>query len=144
MACRSVNERGFLLPGGGCPIDNPATSGFSNAQVLSKHFVCRIMRASCHARRDYYFPKRNRTMARWQRAIWMPLPWNGGGHVAGVPYKIVHHTTEGSTAQGAFETYQQTNSIPHFTVDATQIYQHLDTGIAARALRHDDGTVETN
>jgi len=82
-------------------------------------------------------------MARWQRAIWMPLPWDGGDYVADAPFKIVHHTTGGSTAEGAFGTYQQTHSIPHFTVDAAHIYQHLDTGIAARALRH-TGSVETN
>lgn len=82
-------------------------------------------------------------MARWQRAIWMPLPWGAGRYVTG-PYKIVHHTTEGSTAASAFETYQQDHFIPHFTVDADHIYQHLDTEVAATALQHHDGTVETN
>jgi N-acetylmuramoyl-L-alanine amidase-like protein len=83
-------------------------------------------------------------MARWQRAIWMPLPWDGGHYVGHAPFKIVHHTTEGSTAEGAFATYQQPkHSIPHFTVDAAHIYQHLDTEIAARALQH-TGAVETN
>jgi len=73
----------------------------------------------------------------------MPLPWNAGRYVAG-PFKIVHHTTEGSTAAGAFATYHQTQDIPHFTVDDQFIYQHLDTEVAATALAHPPGTVETN
>jgi hypothetical protein len=73
----------------------------------------------------------------------MPLPWTAGHYVAG-PFRIVHHTTEGSTAAGAFATYQQTHDIPHFTVDDTTIYQHVDTDTAATALAHPNGTVETN
>ena len=60
------------------------------------------------------------------------------------PFKIVHHTTEGSTAAGAFNTYRQRHDIPHFTVDDQVIYQHLDTDVAATALAHPVGTVETN
>jgi hypothetical protein len=60
------------------------------------------------------------------------------------PFKIVHHTTEGSTAAGAFATYRQTHDVPHFTVDDQFIYQHLDTEVAATALAHPPGTVETN
>jgi len=73
----------------------------------------------------------------------MPLPWSAGSYVAG-PFKIVHHTTEGSTAAGAFETYQKRHDIPHFTIDDKFIYQHLDTEVAATALAHPPGTVETN
>jgi hypothetical protein len=69
-------------------------------------------------------------MARCPFARWMPLPWNAGRYVAG-PFKIVRHTTEGSTAAGAFATYHQTQDIPHFTVDDQFIYQHLDTEVAA-------------
>jgi hypothetical protein len=82
-------------------------------------------------------------MARCPFARWMPLPWNAGRYVAG-PFKIVHHTTEGSTAAGAFATYRQTHDVPHFTVDDQFIYQHLDTEVAATALAHPPGTVETN
>jgi hypothetical protein len=82
-------------------------------------------------------------MARCPFARWMPLPWNAGRYVAG-PFKIVHHTTEGSTAEGAFQTYRQRHDIPHFTVDDQNIYQHLDTDVAATALAHPHGTVETN
>lgn len=68
----------------------------------------------------------------------------GAGAYAGGPFKIVHHTTEGSTAQSAFDTFAQNNSTPHFTVDADTIYQHLDTDIAARSLANPGGGVETN
>ena len=86
---------------------------------------------------------KGKRMAKCPFAQWMPLPWSAGHYVAG-PYKIVHHTTEGSTAAGAFATYQQSHDIPHFTVDEQFIYQHLDTDVAARALAHPAGTVETN
>lgn len=67
------------------------------------------------------------------------------GNYNGGPYKIVHHTTEGPTAQSAFNTYATEKSDPHFTVDATSIYQHVDTGKAARALANDSSAgVETN
>jgi hypothetical protein len=56
----------------------------------------------------------------------------------------VHHTTEGSSAQGAIAAYREHNSAPHFTVDATTIHQHIDTARAARALRNPPGGVETN
>ena len=82
-------------------------------------------------------------MAKCPFAQWMPLPWSAGPYVAG-PFKIVHHTTEGSTAAGAFNTYRQRHDIPHFTVDDQTIYQHLDTDVAATALAHPAGTVETN
>src|SRR5258705_6323596 len=71
------------------------------------------------------------------------FPGARGRYVAG-PFKIVHHTTEGSTAAGAFATYRKRHDIPHFTVDDQFIYQHLDTEVAATALAHPAGTVETN
>jgi hypothetical protein len=74
-------------------------------------------------------------MAKCPFAQWLPLPWSAGSYVAG-PYRIVHHTTEGSTATGAFETYRKRHDVPHFTVDDKLIYQHLDTEIAATALAH--------
>ncbi len=82
-------------------------------------------------------------MAKCPFAQWMPLPWSAGHYVAG-PFRIVHHTTEGSTAAGAFATYRQRHDIPHFTVDDQFVYQHLDTDVAATALAHPAETVETN
>lgn len=66
-----------------------------------------------------------------------------GAYTSG-PFKIVHHTTEGSTALGAFDAYRRNRSDPHFTVDETAIYQHIDTAIAARSLANPEGGVQTN
>lgn len=82
-------------------------------------------------------------MARCPFAVWMPITGPSGQHLGG-PFKIVHHTTEGSTAQGAFGAFRKNRSDPHFTVDATTIFQHVDTALGARALRNDAGGVQTN
>jgi hypothetical protein len=74
---------------------------------------------------------------------WKPISGPAGSYSSG-PFKIVHHTTEGSTAEGAFDAFRTNRSDPHFTVDGTTIYQHVDTGVAARALRNSPGGVETN
>ena len=76
-------------------------------------------------------------------AVWKPLPWTAGNYID-EPFKIVHHTTEGSTAEGAFATYAHSHDIPHFTVDSDKIYQHADTNVAVTALAHPHGTAETN
>ena len=76
-------------------------------------------------------------------AVWTPITGSSGSYLGG-PFKIVHHTTEGSTAAGAMAAYRANRSDPHFTVDATTIYQHIDTNKAARSLRNDRGGVQTN
>jgi lysozyme family protein len=81
-------------------------------------------------------------MARYPVAIWTPFP--GIGSYTEGPFKIIHHTTQGSTAAGAIATYRQTNNYPHFTVAEDVVYQHVDTNIAVTALAHPSGTVETN
>ncbi|MEN4921001.1 N-acetylmuramoyl-L-alanine amidase [Achromobacter spanius] len=82
-------------------------------------------------------------MARCPFATWRPISGASGPHLGG-PFKIVHHTTEGSTAQGAMDAFRRNRSDPHFTVDASTIYQHIDTAEGARALRNDPGGVQTN
>lgn len=82
-------------------------------------------------------------MARCPFATWYPISGSSGAHVGG-PYKIVHHTTEGPTAEGALKTFRIKRADPHFTVDANTIYQHIDTAEGARALRNDAGGVQTN
>ncbi|MDI6949334.1 peptidoglycan recognition family protein, partial [Serratia sp. Se-RSmG] len=82
-------------------------------------------------------------MARCPFATWRPISGSSGPHLGG-PFKIVHHTTEGSTAQGAMDAFRRNRSDPHFTVDATTIFQHVDTSEGARALRNDAGGVQTN
>lgn len=84
-------------------------------------------------------------MARCQFAQWDPITGTttGGSYTSG-PFKIVHHTTEGSTYQGAVAAYAAHNSAPHFTVHGATIHQHIDTGVAARALKNAAGGVQTN
>src|SRR6185295_1597690 len=82
-------------------------------------------------------------MARCPFAEWMPISGTCGSFVGG-PFRIVHHTTEGSTAAAAFQAFRAHRSDPHFTVDHQRIVQHIDTSVAARALRNDPGGVETN
>ena len=66
------------------------------------------------------------------------------GPFSGGPVKIVHHTTEGSTYAGAKSAYRTNRSDPHFTVAGDDIFQHIDTSLAARSLRNPPGGVETN
>ena len=66
------------------------------------------------------------------------------GPFSGGPFKIVHHTTEGSTYAGAKAAYKANKSDPHFTIAGDEIFQHIDTGQAARALKNPPGGVETN
>ena len=82
-------------------------------------------------------------MARCPFAQWMPISGSCGSFVGG-PFRIIHHTTEGSSAQAAFQAFRAHRSDPHFTVDDHGIYQHIDTGLAARALRNLEGGVQTN
>jgi hypothetical protein len=77
-------------------------------------------------------------------AVWKPFDGSPGAYVDGHPFKVVHHTTEGPSAEAAFAAYSATRNIPHFTVDDMTIYQHVDTDLAASALRHPTGTTETN
>lgn len=72
-----------------------------------------------------------------------PITGSSGKYTSGV-FKIVHHTTEGGSAEGAFAAFSANRSDPHFTVDSSKIYQHLDTDVAARSLRNAAGGVETN
>lgn len=82
-------------------------------------------------------------MARCPFATWKPITGGVGAYSSG-PFKIVHHTTEGSSASGAIGAYRANKSDPHFTVDSTTIYQHIDTSSAARALANPAGGVQTN
>ncbi|MER9240906.1 DNA/RNA non-specific endonuclease [Mesorhizobium sp. M0633] len=73
----------------------------------------------------------------------MPISGSSGSFTGG-PFKIVHHTTEGSSAGGAFSAFRANRSDPHFTVGEGKVYQHIDTNVAARALRNAAGGVQTN
>jgi hypothetical protein len=67
-----------------------------------------------------------------------------GGTYTGGPFKIVHHTTEGSNYSGARSTYEETGNLPHFTIHEDKVYQHLDTSRSATALKNLSGGVQTN
>jgi hypothetical protein len=82
-------------------------------------------------------------MAQCPFAVQMPITGTSGSYTAG-PFRIIHHTTEGTTAQAAFDAFKAKRANPHFTVDATSVHQHIDTGTAARALVHLQPQGETN
>lgn len=70
---------------------------------------------------------------------------SAGAYTSG-PYRLVLHTTEGTSVAGAIAAFRLTRSWPHFTIDPAtkEIVQHLDTAVAARALQNLSGGVETN
>lgn len=73
----------------------------------------------------------------------LPLP-SAGAWVSGYPFRGVIHTTEGSTASGAFAAYNASGNAPHFTVATGQVWQHIPLDQAAKALVNLSGGVETN
>ena len=83
-------------------------------------------------------------------ALFLPgverVPGNHAGTFVPSPPKLVWHTTEGSSIEGAIGAYRQHNSWPHFTLDPQtgQLVQHLPLNRAGRSLEHRCGTVETN
>src|SRR5262245_5928557 len=82
-------------------------------------------------------------VARCPFAQWDEISGSAGTYLGG-PFKIVHHTTEGSTYAGARAAYVAKRVDPHFTVFGEQVFQHIDTSVAARSLRNPPGGVETN
>lgn len=83
-------------------------------------------------------------------ALFLPgierVPGNHAGTFVPSPPKLVWHTTEGSSIEGAIGAYRQHHSWPHFTLDPKhgRLVQHLPMNRAGRALEHRRGTVETN
>lgn len=59
--------------------------------------------------------------------------------------KLVAHTTEGATVEGAVAAYRAKNAWPHVTVDPRRRrrVQHVPLNAPARALRNQPGGVET-
>jgi hypothetical protein len=74
--------------------------------------------------------------------VWHGIGYDGGPYT-GDPWRVVLHTTEGSTADAAFSIFRAKPYASHFVVDDHAIYQLIDTSLAARALQH-VGTPETN
>lgn len=69
------------------------------------------------------------------------LTFRGGGE------KVIWHTTEGTTVEGAIAAYKASGVCPHFTIGMRNgqrvLVQHLPLNRAASALRHAQGP-ETN
>lgn len=76
----------------------------------------------------------------------IPADRAGGTYSRDVPFRLVLHTTEGSSIEGAVGAYKKHGSWPHLTIDARKriVVQHYRFGIAARALKRPAGTVATN
>ncbi len=75
-------------------------------------------------------------------AKWVPVKYNGGAYTSG-PFRIVLHTTEGSSAAGALAIFAQEYAA-HFVIDEKTVYQLLDTGVAGCAMRNSPQWPETN
>lgn len=87
-------------------------------------------------------------MAKYPAAEWHPLGAPGAPYTSG-PFKIVHHTTEGSTIEGALSALGAAHSESHFVVGrgrngVVEVLQLIDTALSARSLRNQSGGVETN
>lgn len=71
---------------------------------------------------------------------------DGGAWVIDLPDRVVLHTTEGDTIEGAVATYTGSRDAPHFTVDLARRRkaQHLPLSASSTALAHPSGQPETN
>jgi len=69
-----------------------------------------------------------------------------GQYATNVPWRLVLHSTEGGSVEGAVAAYKGDNVWPHATVDirARRWVQHIPYDRPARALKHPAGTGETN
>lgn len=69
-----------------------------------------------------------------------------GGSYIDVPWRVILHTTEGTSIEGAISAYRRHGGWPHMTVDIGQrrIVQHYPFSVSARALKNTAGGVETN
>lgn len=70
----------------------------------------------------------------------------GSGRMLGGEARCTHHTTEGSSIDGAVATYRKTRCYPTFTVDYLKddVVQHLPVNVGGTALENDSGGVQTN
>lgn len=78
---------------------------------------------------------------------WESVPGNSAGSMNGDgSRKLLLHSTEGSTIEGAIGAYRKNNSWPTLTVDCKRrrVVRHLADTVAARSLRNRAGGVETN
>lgn len=71
---------------------------------------------------------------------------SAGAMAGGRGRKLLLHSTEGSTIEGAVGAYRARNVWPHLTVDCPRrrAVQHLPLQLAGRSLKNKAGGVETN
>lgn len=78
---------------------------------------------------------------------WETIAGNSAGSMNGSgARRLLLHSTEGSTIEGAVAAYRKNNSWPTLTVDCgrRRVVRHLPDTVAARSLRNAPGGVETN
>jgi hypothetical protein len=70
---------------------------------------------------------------------------DAGAFVSGAGAKIVWHTTEGRSIDGAVHEFRKNRSWPHFTLNPQtgRLLQHVAMDLSSRALKHPPA-VETN
>jgi hypothetical protein len=87
-------------------------------------------------------------MAEWHPDAIRVAGESSGPHATGAGWKIVHHTTEGSSAGGAIGAYRSHRGWPTLTAEWTGarlvVYQHMPLTQAARALQNAPDAWETN
>jgi N-acetyl-anhydromuramyl-L-alanine amidase AmpD len=85
-------------------------------------------------------------MANWHpTAVRVPIAGTPGLSPAAGRPKIVLHTTEGSTIEGAESAYRASGgSTPHFTISPRGLHQHIAVNLCAYSLKHPAGTAQTN
>lgn len=81
----------------------------------------------------------------WYPGVDRSVVGTNAGSYTGGPAKGVLHTTESGLGSSAIAAFKSSGSWPHFLVDYSgHFWQFIDTSLAARALQHPSGTVETN
>lgn len=84
----------------------------------------------------------------WSEATQLQFASQNGGAYIGAPYRGVIHTTEFKDYTPSTTSYYGHHNPPHFTLvmdgDDAKFFQHFPISVAARALEHNPGTIETN
>ena len=84
----------------------------------------------------------------WSEATKLEFATQNGGAYVGGPFRGVIHTTEDKTYTPSTTSYYGHHNPPHFTLvmdgQKARFYQHFPITVAARALEHNAGTVDTN
>src|SRR6516225_895300 len=84
----------------------------------------------------------------WSEATKLPFASQNGGAYIGGPFRGVIHTTEFKDYTPSTTDYYGKIDPPHFTLvmdgSDSRFYQHFAITVAARALEHNAGTIDTN